>query len=107
MGGPTGSGNGTDRRQTRAFQPGLQVFAQIPFAAKQMWHTRDVSHKTIAAITCDHWRVATGPAAKAGEGRRLARKVCRPRRKIGTNCARIGKSHAPMQPARNGRKVGL
>ena len=73
MSGTARSGNSADRRQTCALQPGLQVFPQILFAAKQMWHTRDVSHKTIGTITCDHRRVAAGPTAQADKGRRFMR----------------------------------
>ena len=99
MSGPPRSGNGADRRQTCAFQAGLQILAQIRFAAKQMWDPRDIGHQPIAAITRDYRRVATGPAAQADKGRRFTRKVCGPRCKIGANRAGIGKRHAAVQPA--------
>ena len=68
------AGNGTGGMQPGPFQPGLQIVAQVGFAAEEMRHARDIGHQPIDPIGGYHWRVAAGPTPEAGKSRSLAHK---------------------------------
>lgn len=105
MGGSSRSSDGAGRGQSCPLQPGLEIIAQIVFAAKEMWHAGDVGHQPIHPIGVNHRGIAPGLAAQCGKCHRLSRKVGRAGGKIGIDGAGIGQSHAAPQTPRHSGQV--